>query len=181
MLELKILGEEYYDDEKQEFYSENDQILRLEHSLVSVSLWEQRYNRPFLEADDKTQEETLGYVECMILDDIPENLESLLTAFHIEQINKYVESPASATTFVDVKSKTRGPKQVITSELVYYWMIAYQIPFECQYWHLNRLFALIRICNIQNNPDKNKMSKAEIAARNRALNEERKAKLKTRG
>ena len=182
MLELTILGDEYYDDEREEFIYDDDLVIRLQHSLVSISKWEQQFLKPFLESNDKTREETLAYVECMIVDDdYPDNIIELLNNSHMEQINKYVDSPASATTFADFGPKKRGPSQVITSELVYYWMVAYEIPFECQYWHLNRLFALIRICNIKNNPDGQKMSKAEIAARNKALNEERKAKMKTRG
>jgi hypothetical protein len=74
----------------------------------------------------------------------------------------------------------RGPGEVITSELIYYWIVSFNIPFECQYWHLNRLFSLIRICNIKNSKPK-KVSRMELAQRNRELNAARKAKLGTSG
>jgi hypothetical protein len=98
---------------------------------------------------------------------------------NLDEINAYIEAKHTATTFSQMPAKT-GRGEIITSELLYYWMIAFNIPFECQHWHLNRLFSLIRICSIKNQPQK-KMSRSEIAARNRELNAQRKAQLGTRG
>lgn len=182
MLKLELFEQELYDEERKEFTSTESITLYLEHSLVSMAKWEQRFLKPFLGADEKTKEETYGYVEAMILnEDYPSNVLDFLELEHVSKINDYIDSPATATTFADLAPK-RGPKntQVITSELIYYWMVSYTIPFECETWHVNRLFALIRICSMKNSKP-SKMSKSEIAARNRALNEERKAKLGTTG
>lgn len=181
MLKLVVTGDELYDEETSQFIYRDGFTLELEHSLVSLSKWEQRFMKPFLTSGDKTKEETLAYVEAMILnDDYPENFLEYLGAEHLRLIEEYIDSPATATTFSDLKEKTPKTRQVITSELVYFWMISHEIPFECQYWHLNRLFTLIRVCNTKNAKQK-PMSKSEIAARNRALNAERKAKLGTNG
>jgi hypothetical protein len=102
-----------------------------------------------------------------------------LSEENIQRINEYIESPESATTFGSMPQRG-GIGEVITAELIYYWMVAFNIPFECENWHLNRLFALIRICNIKNSPAK-KMSKSELAARNRELNAARRAQYNTKG
>ena len=180
MLNLIIEGTEYYNEETETFESVGDVELELEHSLISLSKWESKFQRPFLSKDDKSITEILYYVECMILfDDYPKDIVSRFTQKNIDQINAYIESKESATTFGKMpEQKSRG--EVITSELIYYWMVAFNIPFECETWHLNRLFALVRICNIKNTKQK-KMSKTEIAMRNRELNAERRERLGTRG
>lgn len=180
MLKLVIEGTEYYNEEAETFETVGDVVLMLEHSLVSLSKWESKYKRPFLSKDDKTPEEVLYYVEAMILNEnYPEGILEHFTQKTIDKINSYIESSESATTFGRMpEQRSRG--EVITSELIYYWMVAFNIPFECQYWHLNRLFALVRICNIKTGKQK-KMSRADLAARNRSLNEQRKAQLGTRG
>jgi hypothetical protein len=180
MLNLIIEGTEYYNEETETFESVGDVELELEHSLISLSKWESKFQRPFLSKDDKSITEILYYVECMILcEDYPKDVVSRFTQKNIDQINAYIESKESATTFGKMpEQKSRG--EVITSELIYYWMVAFNIPFECETWHLNRLFALVRICNIKNTKQK-KMSKTEIAMRNRELNAERRERLGTRG
>lgn len=182
MLTLIVQGEEFYDERTEEFTSVPDVTLVLEHSLVSVSKWESKFKKPFLDSSEKTIEETLAYVENMVLTkNYPPEVFSRLTEFHFNEINEYIASAESATTFSSsVNQKGRRNPEVITSELVYYWMTAFNIPFECEKWHLNRLFSLIQICGIKNSSEK-KMSKSEIAARNRALNEQRKAQLNTSG
>jgi len=180
MLTLSVVGDEYYNEETEEFESHGDFTLELEHSLVSLSKWESIHNKPFLSERTKTPSEILSYVECMILSPVysPDVLQQLSVA-NFDTINEYIESKQSATTFGTMPER-KGRGEVITSELIYYWMVAYTIPFECEIWHLNRLFALIRICNIKNAPAK-KMSRSEVARRNRDLNEQRKAQLGTTG
>lgn len=182
MLTITIHGKEFYDEETEMFITVDDITLYLEHSLISVSKWESKFEKAFLGREEKSTEEIMYYVEAMILNkNYPEDILHKLTAEHINIINNYIDSKQSATTFNKVNEK-KGPIETITSELIYYWMIAFNIPFECETWHLNRLFALIRICNIKNNNGKGKkMSRNELAERNRTLNEQRRAQLGTSG
>ena len=180
MLKLLVIGEEFYNEETQEFGSVGDVELELEHSLISLSKWESKYQKPFLSNEKKTSEEIFFYVESMIISPIyPNDLIVRLSNENIKTINEYIDSKQSATTFGSMPER-KGRGEVITSELIYYWMVAFNIPFECEYWHLNRLFALIRICNIKNSKPK-KMGRHEIASRNRELNAIRKAQYGTSG
>ena len=179
MLEL-LVGDESYDEDKQEFVVVNGVELQFEHSLVSLSKWESKYEKPFLSDEEKTEEEMFWYIKAMVLNTkIPPGVFDKLTPINIKAIDEYINARMTATTFGNEKDEPRG-RERITSELVYYWMIALQIPFECQHWHLNRLLTLIKICNLKNSPEK-KLSPAEVAARNRSLNAQRKAKLGTTG
>jgi hypothetical protein len=180
MLRIVIPGAEYFNEATSEFEEVSDFELELEHSLVSLSKWESKFQKPFLNSNDKTPEEIMGYVEAMIL--TPSYPKDIFTRFsneNINQINDYIESKESATTFGSMPDR-KGRGEIITSELIYYWMVAFTIPFECEHWHLNRLFALIRICNIKSSKPK-KMSRGEIAQRNRELNAQRRAKYGTSG
>lgn len=182
MLVIRIAGQEFYNESTQEFSIVNEFDLHLEHSLFSMSKWESKFLKPFLNPleKDKPQEEIMGYIEAMILDPIyPEDLWERFTQQNFDAINSYIASSQSATVF-GILPEHKGRGEVITSELIYYWMIAFNIPFECERWHLNRLFALIRICNIKNGKQK-KMSKGELAQRYQQLNAERRAKLGTSG
>lgn len=180
MLKIIVLGEEYFNEETESFETLGDFELKLEHSLISLSKWESIHQVPFLTNQAKTTREIFSYIECMTINkNYPENLFSRLSRKNIEEINLYIESKESATTFGQMPER-RGRGEVITAELIYYWMVAFNIPFECERWHLNRLFALIRICNIKSETPK-KMSRNEIAQRNRELNEQRKAQFNTRG
>lgn len=179
MLELKIEAREAFDERRQEFINIKPTTLHLEHSLVSISKWESKWKKPFLSMGEKTQEESLDYVRCMtITQNIDPALYHCLTNDELEQIFAYVEDEKTATTFNAVN--TLPNRQVITSELIYYWMCSYNIPFECQKWHLSRLLVLIRIASIHNQPDK-KMSKQSILAQNKALNAARRKKFHTKG
>ena len=180
MLTITVGATDSYDEETQSFVREGGTVLQLEHSLVSLSKWEAIHEKAFLGADTKTPEELVSYVRCMLLPPIPpEEILFGLSKENIEEINTYINRRMTATTFYD---SIGSPKtsEVITSELIYYWMTAFQIPFECEHWHLNRLFTLVRICNIKQQKPK-KMSRGEIAARNRELNARRKREMGTTG
>jgi len=180
MLEIIIDGEEFFDESSETFLTQGDVKLNLEHSLVSVSKWESYTKKPFLTNKEKTPAEILSYFYCMVLTpNVDIDVFTRLSQENLNMITRYIESPESATTFGEMpRTSTRG--EIITSELIYFWMISYSIPFECQYWHLNRLFALIRICNVKNAKPQ-KMSRNELALRNRELNAQRRAALNTTG
>lgn len=179
MLILKVpISEELYNEETNEFFSDVFE-LRLEHSLVSLSKWESKFCKPFL-GKDKTVEETLWYVDAMMLDSkTPTDIALRLTNEHLAKVNEYIQAPMSATTIRETPNR-RTNQETITAELIYYWMIALSIPFECQHWHLNRLLMLIRVCNAKNEPPK-KVSKSEARARQRELNAQRRQAYGTRG
>ena len=180
MLYITIPSCEMYDESTEEFVYAKEQTLQLEHSLVSLSKWESKWCKPFLSKQDKTMEETIDYVRCMTVNQISDpTVYSRLTIDNLNSINEYIGSPMTATTFSNTPKGGSSGEQV-TSELIYYWMIALNIPFECQKWHLNRLLTLIRVCEVKNQPPK-KMSKREIMSRNAALNAARRKKLGTKG
>jgi len=182
MLTVIVSGDEVFNEETSEFSSVGDFVLELEHSLVSLSKWESKFEKPFLAAGDKTADEILWYVKAMILNPIyPEDLWVRLSQQNLDDINQYIESKQSATTFgLMPEHRSRGRAETITSELIYYWLVAFNIPFETETWHLNRLFSLIRICNIKQSKPK-KMSRNEVAQRNRELNAQRRQQLGTSG
>lgn len=179
MLELHIPAREAFDEATQYFVNTNPTTLRLEHSLVSVSKWEARWKKPFLSRTAKTVEETLDYIRCMTINqNVDPNVYYVLTNTEIKAINEYIEDEKTATTFSN--NDRRDSRQVVTSELIYYWMTAYNISIECQKWHLSRLLTLIRIASIENAPKK-KMSKQAILSQNRSLNAARRKALGSRG
>ena len=179
MLIINIPSTELYDEEHNEFITTEETRLELEHSLISLSKWESKWKKPFINSNDKTTEETFDYIRCMLLDENQIDKIKYLTPKDISAINDYISDPMTATTFYEETTNT-SKKEVITSELIYYWMVASNIPMECEKWHLNRLLTLIRICSIKNTPPK-KMSKRDIMSRNRALNEARRKQLHTNG
>jgi hypothetical protein len=180
MLKIIIPKKEYFDENTSTFQTVDEFELELEHSLVSLSKWESKTQKPFLAPDEKSPEEIVTYIEAMILSPIyPPDLFDRFSQTNLDQINAYIESKESATTFGQMPEH-KGRGETITSELIYYWMVAFSIPFECERWHLNRLFALIRICNIKNAKPK-KMSRNEIAMRNRELNARRREQYNTTG
>lgn len=180
MLQLAIPESEFFNEETGEFITTKACIIQLEHSLLSLSKWESKWEKPFLvKTPKKTSEEILDYVRCMTLtQNVKPEIYLNLSDYNLDLINKYIEAPMTATWFNDKNDSLN--REIITSEIIYYWMIAMNIPFECQKWHLNRLLTLIRVCNIKNAPTK-KMTKKEVMDRNRSLNEARKAKMKSRG
>lgn len=181
MLNITIPGAEAWDEATQEFCYTNEVSISLEHSLVSLSKWESKWNKPFLVEKTKTDEEILDYIKCMTLTpNVSDDAYNYLSEKNIKDVQAYIEAPMTATTISDTKTKGKSSYEVPTSELIYYWMIASNIPFECQHWHLNRLLTLIKVCAVKSQPSK-KMSKREIMSRNAAINAARKKQLNTRG
>jgi hypothetical protein len=179
MLKLKVLGTETYNDDTSEFGSEGDVVLELEHSLVSLSKWESEFEKPFLTDASKSGVEILAYVKAMCLDsNIPESIFGKLSGANFEEINSYIDAKMTATWFS--KTRSKPSQEVVTSELIYYWMTVYSIPFTCETWHLNRLFTLIRICNVKQDKPK-PMSRSEQLSEQRRLNEERRARFNSTG
>lgn len=180
MLEIFIPGVEHYDEVTEKFVYPESATLHLEHSLASVSKWETITEKPFLSKNEKTAEELLTYIICM---SVPEAIDleifNSLTQENLEKINTYISSSQTATTFKELPN-SRMNRDIITAEIIYFWMVSLNIPFECQYWHLNRLLTLIKVCNEKNAPKK-KLSRREVAEQNRALNEQRRRELGTKG
>ena len=180
MLTLFIPGKEFWDEKKEEFCNTKGCTITLEHSLVSLSKWEAKWCKPFLSQEDKTSEEIVDYIRFMTLtQNVNPNVYGRLTAGHYDTINKYINAPMTATWFSKEQNSRKG-KEIVTAEVIYYWMIAHNIPFECQKWHLNRLLTLIKVCNIKNQPPKKK-SRGELLSRNATLNAARRKRLGTKG
>lgn len=179
MLELEVVLEETFDDSTNEF-STNSVVLELEHSLVSLSKWESHYEIPFLSNKDKTPEQLLWYIRAMTLTPkVAPEIYQKLSQSNIDSVNAYINAKMTATWF-GPNPNQKPNREIITAELIYYWMISLNIPFECQHWHLERLLTLVKVCNQKNAPPR-KMSKQEVAARHRELNAQRKAQTGSRG
>lgn len=183
MLKITVPEWEDWDPVNNRFIHGRETQLMLEHSLVSISKWESKYHKPYLSTESKTNEETMYYIKCMTIanpnKDISDDVYNHLTYENFKDIEKYIGDPMTATT-INRRNMKVGRREVITSELVYYWMTALNIPFECQRWHFNRLMTLIEVAGIKNQPAK-KMSQKDIAAQNKALNASRRAKFNSKG
>lgn len=179
-LKIHVPEQEFYDSENNEFITVKETELVLEHSLISISNWESKWHKPYLSKEEKTNAELIDYIRCMTLNPkVDPMIYKCLSRSIISQIVDYIKNPMTATTFA---SKDKKPsREIITNELIYYWMTELGIPFDpCQKWHLNRLFTLIEVCAIKKQPPK-KMSKKDLMRRNSALNAQRRAKHHTRG
>lgn len=180
MLTIVIPESELFDQTTNEFITIKEQTLVMEHSLVSVAKWESKWRKSFLNSRERTWEETIDYYRCMT---ITKNVNPIvyrnIDPASAKQIQKYIEDPMTATTFNNQDGPT-GRQEIITAEIIYYWMVSYNIPFECQKWHLNRLLALINVCGIKASPEK-KMSQEAVYNQNRELNELRKRQLHSKG
>jgi hypothetical protein len=179
MLKISIPPNELWDPIQGEFIKIKGCDLKLEHSLLSLSKWESKWCKPFLSKNGLSDEESIDYIRCMTINPVDDEVYLFIGNDIIRKVRDYIDSPMTATWFSDEKKKGSNSEQ-ITSELIYYWMIALNIPFECEKWHLNRLLTLIQVCNIKNNPKKN-MNPKEILSRNAAINAARKKQLQTKG
>lgn len=188
MLKITIPAREWWDENKQEFIYTKEKVLQLEHSLISISKWESKWEKPFLDprpdSPPKTREETLDYIRCMTLNqNVDRDIYRELTNDNIKEVNEYINAKMTATWFSNgdpLKKTSSGRMSVITSEVIYAWMVQYGIPAEYQKWHLNHLLTLIRVLNDFNTEPK-KMSKGELMRRNASLNAIRRKQLNTKG
>lgn len=191
MLKITIPGaKDAWDPIKEEFVTRKEQTLRLEHSLISIHEWEGIFHIPFLDNTKMTPEQMIEYVKCMTLTpNVDPEVYNHLTSENIKDIQNYISDPRTATWFSKeaetmAGKKGMGRKDVITSELVYYWMIAQNIPKECEKWHFSQLLTLIKVCSLKNeeaNGKGNKMKKSQIYNQNRQLNAARRKQLHTKG
>lgn len=181
MLQIAVQANELFDEKTGIFIPIKAQTLHLEHSLISLSKWESKWHKPFLSKKvEKTNEEVIDYIRCMCMDS---NIDPVtfyaLSAENYKQIDDYIKDPMTATTFHNLDDNKRN-KEIVTSEIIYYWMTELNIPPEYAKWHLNRLLTLIQVASIKKSPPK-KMSKNQILARNRKLNEAARAKYHSKG
>ena len=179
MLRVNIPASEYYDETQNLFVETKEFMLSLEHSLVSLSKWEEKWQKPFLTKTPKSYEETTDYIKCMtITQNVPDSVYLAIPKSVLDEISNYIENPMTATTFTNQRGS--ADRSIITAEIIYYQMIALQIPFECQKWHLNKLLTLIKVCNIKNEPPK-KYGKKDLNSYNKALNAARQKQYNTTG
>lgn len=170
---------EMYDARTNTFFSTKETTITIEHSLLSISKWESKWHKPFLGKDPKTNEQVIDYIRCMTINKVDPKIFYSLTQQNIADVTEYIDNPMTATWFKEDPNQTPS-REVVTSELIYYWMIAAGIPFECEKWHLNRLITLIRVFNEKNKPKKNGITSKDLASR-RALNNARRKALHTTG
>lgn len=184
MLEITIPRMEFLDEATSQFVVFPEVHLTLEHSLISISKWESKWKKPFFDKEPRTLEESHDYIRCMCIGKEPDEATLRnIPGSEMARVNAYIDDPMTATWFNDKNApggRPGGRGQAITSELIYYWMINYEVPPEYQKWHLNRLLTLIKICERKSQPGK-KMKKKDIYAQNRALNEMNRAKYHSKG
>lgn len=182
MLHLTIKAADFWDDIRNEFVVTDEYHLELEHSLYTISKWESKHKKPFLDNGLKSVEDTLDYVKCMCLDEsIPDSAFRGLTNENVEEVNAYIKDPMTATTFSSAGPPTPSYGRKITAEVIYYLMLSYRIPMECEHWHLNKLLTLIKVFEAKNNPNPKKMSQRQVVEMYSRLNAERKKKYHTKG
>lgn len=182
MLKITIPATEIFDPSCNEFINVKGQTIALEHSLVSISKWESKWHKPYLDKRyEKTKEEAIDYIRCMTLtQNVDPKVYYCIPGSEAKKIADYIQDPMTATWFSNEENQKGKSQPIITSEIIYYWMVSYQIPFECQKWHLNRLITLIKVCDEKNKKQK-KMSRNEQYARRNKLNAARRASGHSRG
>lgn len=184
MLTVTIPDYEGFNEETQEFITVKGATLQLEHSLISLKKWEQKWHIPFLDKKiEKTAEQMLDYIRCMTINpNVNDDVYKIMPQDVAKEIVNYIDDPMTATWFSDNKTigAQKTSSEVVTAEIIYYWMIALNIPVDFQKWHLNSLLTLIRVINIKNQPDK-KMGSKEWATQRAALNAKRRAKSHSKG
>lgn len=178
-LQINVPRTELWDEKNEEFLCVDSQIIEMEHSLFSISKWESIWKKPYYSDKEKTVEEIISYWKCMTLtENVNDNVYLCFNKDILMKIKDYTEDKKTATT-IGKDNDTRS-RRIITTELIYYWMVALNIPFECQYWHISRLITLIEVCNAENAPKK-KMNEMDLMKRNAAINAARRARMKSRG
>lgn len=182
MLEIVIPGRELFDEDKEEFVYTNPCKFRLEHSLVSLSKWEAKHKKAFLsKRNELTRDEAIDYIRCMtITQNVSDEAYYSLSQNQIDEIFQYVDNPQTATWFSNQKNNTSPSREVVTSELIYYWMTDYGIDWKAEKWHLSRLLTLIRVCGAKNG-NSGKMTRKEIMAQNKMLNAQRRKRAHSSG
>jgi hypothetical protein len=181
MITLFVPGQELFNEKTEEFITLPPSTITLEHSLVSISKWEAKWKKPFFDKKEKTPKEAEDYIRCMcITKNVPPTVFSFLGKDNLKKIEDYISDPMTATTFSQKEGQSKRSR-IITSELIYYWMISDGIPMDCEKWHINRLLTLIRVFDAESNSSKHKMSKNDIYKQNSALNAARRAKSRSRG
>ena len=180
-ISISIPERELFDQKTRMFIHVKSRTIELEHSLLSISKWESKWHKPYLSKEKKTKEETIDYIRCMcITRDVPEKAFYALDGASFKKIADYIADPMTATTFRKDPNE-RPSREIITNELVYYWMTELGIPFDpCQRWHFNRLMTLIRVSSIKKAPPK-KMSQKDWAMQRSMLNAQRRAKFGSMG
>lgn len=189
MLEITVPEQhyEFFDEDLEQFFYidlDHDVVLRLEHSLKALRKWENKTHKPFIKDEEKTKEEIIEYIRCMTLNEekIPPEAYQLIPNEELIRIKEYIDDPMTATWFKKNKNGMMGTsREVITAEIIYYWMIALNIPREYEEWHLNQLMTLIKVVSIKNNPKKEKVNKRDAARERAALNAQRRAKYNSKG
>lgn len=180
MLTIIVPRIEFWNERAEAFIVKEEVTLELEHSLTAICKWESKWHTSFLSRKNQTTDETIDYIKCMTLtQNVPDEVYTRLSEYNYKQINDYIEDPMSATKIYS-EEKKGGKNDIITAELIFYWMASLQIPFSCADWHLNRLMKLIEVSNVKNSPPK-KHTRNELLSRNARLNEERKKKYNTKG
>lgn len=180
MFTIEIKPYELFDESTQSFITGNGRTLQLEHSLIAISKWESKWHTPFLDSREKSPKEIEDYVKCMtITKNVPDEVYSFITRQQYQELNNYLADPMTATTITDRTAK-KGSSELMTSELIYYYMISHNIPMDCDRWHINRLLTLIRVCNVKSQPAKKRPQK-DVMRENAALNAARKKQYNTKG
>lgn len=182
MLRVTIPATTLFNNKTGKFIEVPETTLELEHSLISVSKWEAKWHVRFLSPSTKlTQEQCIDYIKCMtITRNVNPNVYLAIDNKIIDKVVAYIKDPMTATEFKANQGGGSNHGEEVSSELIYYWMTAYNIPWEAEKWHLNRLMTLIRLAGIKNKPGK-KMSKSDILKQNKALNASRRARMHSKG
>lgn len=181
MLLVSIKEQRLWDEKKEEFILLKPAEFEIEHSLSAVKKWESKYKKPFFGREEKTIEDILNYIRCMTLTrGVDPDVYNYIPQENLKEILEYIGDSMTASWFSKTPEEKGGKREIVTAELVYYWMITLQIPLECENWHLNQLFTLIRVFAVKNGKN-NKMNKKDAAAYREAINQANRARFKSKG
>lgn len=156
--------------------------MKFEHSLFTISKWEEKWHISFFNDADKTEDQILDYIRCMVVDESDLAYLDYLTPANVEEILDYIADPATATKVYSRNQNGVMRRKSTTSEVLYFQMFSRQIPMECQHWHINRLIALIQVWDVYNaDPKSNKMSKKQTRDWYIQENARRRAQMHSKG